>query len=77
MTYLEQVFEHVVEHYANLALNPGWIDYARHQVSKMMKDDPEMWGELGQRVKKRLEEKKIESGIGLPASGTVSEPQKR
>lgn len=77
MDYYEKLFEHMVEHYAQLAINPGWYDYARHQVAKMMKDAPELWAGLGERVKKRKEELELESGIGLPAVGTVSEPQKR
>ena len=77
MQHLEQVFEDMVEHYAKLASHPGFYDYARHRVAQMMKEEPRLWGTLGERVKKRLEEMKHESGAGLPAGRPVSEPQER
>ena len=77
MDYYEKLFEHMVEHYARLAINPGWYHYAGKRVAQMMEESPELWAGLGDRVKKRKEELERESGIGLPAVGTVSEPQKR
>ena len=47
----------MVEHYAYMALQKGWIDYARHRVSALQKED-KMYADLGIRVKKRIEELK-------------------
>jgi hypothetical protein len=77
MTFIEQEVEKAVEHYATLATTQGWYDYARHQVAHMMREHPELWSELGVRVKKRIEEKKIESKARLPAGGAVPQSQER
>jgi len=45
-----------VEHYAKLALMPGWIDYVRHQVKEMEKHPTEMWVGLGQAIADRIKE---------------------
>jgi len=71
MTYLEQVTEELVEHYARMALNAGWIDYARHQVVELQKDPSGNWPDLGVRVKARMKEIENENRAGLPADGFV------
>jgi len=43
-----------VEHYANLALQQGWIDYVRHQVKELEKTP--MFKGLGKAVGKRIKE---------------------
>mgnify|MGYP003352723121 CR=1 FL=1 len=43
----EDLFNQMVEHYAKLASNPGFYDYARQRVAQMMKEEPELWGKLG------------------------------
>ena len=43
-----------VEHYAQLALKLGWIDYVRHQVREMEKQP--MFNGLGKAVKQRMDE---------------------
>ena len=58
----EDTFNRFVEHYAKLASHPGFYDYARHRVAQMMKEEPRLWGMLGERVKKRLEEMKNADG---------------
>ena len=45
-----------VEHYARLALIPGWIDYVRHQVKELEKIP--MFKGLGKAVGQRIKELK-------------------
>ena len=45
-----------VEHYAQLALKPGWIDYVRHQVKQMEKDSSGLWVGLAQAIADRIKE---------------------
>jgi len=47
-----------VEHYARLAINPGWIDYVRHQVKQMEKHPTGMWKGLGKAIGQRIKELK-------------------
>ena len=46
----------VVNHYAELALNAGWIDYVRDQVKQMEKDPSGLWLGLGKAIAKRMKE---------------------
>ena len=50
-----------VDHYAKLAMIPGWIDYVRHQVREMEKDSSGLWLGLGQAIAERIKELKNES----------------
>ena len=50
-----------VEHYANLALKPGWIDYVRHQVREMEKHP--MFKGLGKAVAQRIKELNVSCDI--------------
>ena len=66
---------HVAEtanHYARLALHPGWIDYVRHRVGQLQKE--RVYAGLGNMVKNRMEEIKNENNTGLPAARPVPEP---
>ena len=45
-----------VEHYAKLAMMPGWVDYVRHQVKKMEQDPSGLWIGLGQAIAIRMKE---------------------
>jgi len=45
-----------VEHYANLAMMPGWVDYVRQQVKEMEKDPSGLWIGLGKAIAKRMKE---------------------
>jgi len=45
-----------VDHYARLALLPGWIDYVRHQVKQMEKDPSGLWVGLAQAIAERIKE---------------------
>jgi len=55
---LEQQLEALVEHYAKMAMQDGWIDYARQRVKEMQADQSGNWVDLGQRVKEKIEELK-------------------
>jgi hypothetical protein len=46
----------VVNYYAELALNAGWIEYVRHQVKEMEKDPSGLWIGLGKAIAKRMKE---------------------
>ena len=56
MTELEKKFNQTVEHYAQMAMNPGSIDHARHMVKMMEKDKSGMWAGLARAVANRIEE---------------------
>jgi hypothetical protein len=56
MSYLEEAFKRTVEHYAQMAMNPGSIDHARHMVKMMEKDKSGMWTGLARAVANRIEE---------------------
>ena len=44
----------VVNHYAELALNAGWIDYVRDQVKQMEKDSSGLWVGLSKAISKKI-----------------------
>lgn len=46
--------QYTINHFAKLALMPGWIDEARHSVMKLEKDYPEVYGGLGAAVAERI-----------------------
>ena len=52
-----------VEHYANLALQQGWIDYVRHQVKEMEKHPTGMWIGLAKAVGQRIKELNVSRHI--------------
>ena len=56
MNYLEEVEQQLIEHYARMALNPGWIDYARHRVKELQEDPSGNWPDLGLKVKAKMTE---------------------
>lgn len=58
MPSLEEMNQALVEHYAKMAMQDGWIDYARHRVKEMQADQSGNWVDLGQRVKEKIEELK-------------------
>ena len=45
-----------VDHYAKLAMMPGWVDYVRHQVKEMEKDPSGLWIGLGKAIAQRLKD---------------------
>jgi hypothetical protein len=48
-----QVF---IDHYAKLALLPGWIDHARYQIDIMQKHPTGMYKGIGKAVAQRMKE---------------------
>jgi hypothetical protein len=48
----------IIEHYANLALKPAWLDYVRQQV-KLMEQEPAFHG-IGKLIAQRIKELKNE-----------------
>ena len=58
MPTIEEMNEKLVEHYAKMAMQDGWIDYARHRVKEMQDDKSGNWVDLGRQVKDRMEEMK-------------------
>jgi hypothetical protein len=48
----------IVEHYARLALLPGWIDHARYQIDIMQKHPTGMYKGIGKAVAQRIKELK-------------------
>ena len=51
-------YNKVVEHYADLAMSPHSLDHARFMVKQLMRDCTVLFGNLGQDVKLKIEEKK-------------------
>jgi hypothetical protein len=49
--------ETLTNHYAQLAMTKGWLDYTRHRV-KELQDSNEMWKDLPHMVKERIEQLK-------------------
>ena len=46
----------LIEHYAQLALKPGWVDHARHQVMEMEKHPTGIYKGIGKAVAQRIKE---------------------
>jgi len=57
MSFVEKHVEHLVDRYAFMAMQRGWLAYVRHRVAALQKED-KMYADLGIRVKKRMEELK-------------------
>ena len=55
---LQDLRQKTVDWYANLAMQKGWVAYAKHQVLEMEKDKSGLWDGLYTEVKKRIEELK-------------------
>jgi len=52
-----------VDHYAKLALQPGWIEYVRHRVKELEKHPTGMWKGLGKAVAQRIKELNVSCDI--------------
>jgi hypothetical protein len=48
--------EVLIDHYAKLALLPGWIDHARYQIDIMQKHPTGMYKGIGKAVAQRMKE---------------------
>jgi hypothetical protein len=54
----------MVNHCAKMALDPGFLDEARHTVKKLEKEHPDLYGGLGLAVKDQIELLKLQSKVG-------------
>jgi len=52
----------LAQHYAKLAMEPGWIDHARHMVKEYEKSP--YWKGLGNAVASEMESLKKQQSIG-------------
>ena len=52
-----------IDHYAKLAMIPGWIDYVRHQVKEMENHPTGMWKGLGLAIKQRMDKLNVSRHI--------------
>jgi len=48
-------FANAVRHFTRLAMDPGWIDEARHSVKKLETEHPELYKGLGAAVKAQID----------------------
>jgi len=55
--------EVLIEHYAQLALLPGWIDHARYQIDIMEKHPTGIYVGIGKAVAKRIKEINVSNHI--------------
>jgi hypothetical protein len=56
----EQLIQRLADHYATMAMNPGSIDHARHQVRLLRADDSGLFVDLPELVKVKIDELKKE-----------------
>jgi hypothetical protein len=61
MQTFEQMSKDTIDHYAKLAMTPGWIDYTRHRVKEMVADKSGLWKDLPMQIKQRIDELKNEN----------------
>lgn len=54
----EQLIQRLADHYSTMAMNPGSIDHARHQVRLLKDDESGLFVDLPRLVKERIDEKK-------------------
>ena len=53
-----QVFEQQVEHLTKMALQKGWIAYAKQRAQELEADQSGLWVGLVEAVRERLNERK-------------------
>jgi len=53
-----QVFEQQVEHLTKMALQKGWIAYAKQRAQELENDPSGLWVGLVEAVRERLNERK-------------------
>ena len=53
-----QVFEQQVEHLTKMALQKGWIAYAKQRAQELEKDPSGLWVGLVEAVRQRVNERK-------------------
>ena len=55
----DQMYEEIVELYAHLAMQPGWVEYIRDQVRQKMQSNA-LFANLAEDVKNTIHRKKNE-----------------
>lgn len=55
--------QHLVEHYAQMALNPATLDQARWRTKELEKDSSGLWIGIGKEIAAKLKELKDEKEI--------------
>jgi hypothetical protein len=55
-----QLRQHLVEHYAKMALNPATLGHARWRTRELEADSSGLWIGIGKEIAKKLEELKNE-----------------
>ena len=55
----DQMYDEIVELYAHLAMQPGWVEYIRDQVRHKMQSN-KLFTNLANDVKNRIQEKQNE-----------------
>jgi len=62
-----KIRQQALDHYTELASNPGWRDYAWKQVQAMAKENPAMYWDLPEKLKdamqKKLSDERQRAGI--------------
>jgi hypothetical protein len=48
----------LIEHYENLAMTKGWLEYTRYRVKELEICQSGLWSGIGQQIKERIDEKK-------------------
>ena len=56
----DQMYEEIVELYAHLAMQPGWVEYIRDAVRQKMQSN-KLFTNLANDVKNRIQEKQNET----------------
>lgn len=57
-------FRRMVNHCAKMALNPGFLDEARHTVKKLEKEHPDLYAGLGAAVADQIKLLKLQNKDG-------------
>jgi hypothetical protein len=60
---LTNLRQHLVDHYATMALNPATLDQARWRTKELEKDSSGLWIGIGKEIAAKLQELKNEKEI--------------
>lgn len=50
--------QRLINHYADMALNPATLEQARHRASQLEKCDSGLWIGIAMQIKEKIDEKK-------------------
>jgi hypothetical protein len=57
-------FDRIATHYADIAQQPGWLDYCRHRVTELEQDKCGLYAGLYAEVRKRIDAAKASTKPG-------------